>query len=100
MRNAVVATVLTLMSSGALAQETLSREQALAEIARVMSEIEKENAGDLRPQSSWLYRFNFDSALRKATALKDRLASNPYVRVRGFSIGVPLGLTLEVEFKE
>ena len=40
-----------------------------------------------------------EDSLKKIADLRDRLESNPYVRVISFTVSIPFGLSIDLEFK-
>jgi len=55
---------------------------------------------DLAPQaeSGWWDRKR-EALLKRAAELRNKYRNNPYIEVKGFSIGLPLTLTIDFEFK-
>ena len=41
-----------------------------------------------------------DALLKRAADLRNKYRDNPYITVKGFSIGLPLTLTIDFEFKD
>lgn len=77
------------------AQQPLTRDETLAVIARSMDEIQKTQIN-----ATPLSYFAYEAHLKRISDLKDKLRDNPYVRVKGFTIGFPSGASVDFEFKD
>jgi hypothetical protein len=99
----IAAIIVTLCAFGsASAQDTMTREQTYEEIARVLGQIEAKQRMGMRPTgpAADLYARILRETIELVEGLRVRLASNPYVRMKGFSVGLPAGLSVDFEFKD
>lgn len=100
--------VAALLSSPALAQSSelqswddLTREAVIARISETLAEV---NAPFARAAysntaaSEGMLEGIIQAGIREVLALRDGLASNPYVRVSSFSVGFPAGVSVEFTF--
>lgn len=96
--------LLIFVLTGGVAQATeLTREQTMELVAQKVADIQKAAT----PAMSLEY---MDSAsrsdiaskisdvMKKLDALRTLLATNPYIRVSGFTVGVPAGVTIDFIF--
>lgn len=92
--------VACLISNTAAAQENLSKEQTFAKISWALNDIRLTfpNQSAIQNSSASFVQEKIDLALQKASSLQEQLKSNPFVRVKGFSVGFPSGLTVDFEF--
>ena len=49
--------------------------------------------------SSW-WDWGRDKLIKRAADIRDKYLNNPYVRVSGFSVGLPASLSIDFEFKD
>ena len=81
--------------------DDLTRETTIERISAILADI---NAPYLRAAyqtntlSEAVMRDVLDTSIREVLALRDNLASNPYVRVSSFSVGFPSGVSVEFTF--
>lgn len=87
-------------SVGASAQEALTKEQTISKISAAVNDIRQTfpTSSPVNTTNAGYIRQKIDEAIKKASALQEDLNSNPYIHVKGFSVGYPSGLTLEFEF--
>ena len=98
---AVWAALAFVASSTAAIAQPATADAASEIIADKMAEIHA-----LFPATQWssagvtdeAIRSMTEAATKKVLELRDALASNPYVRVSGFSVGVPAGVSVEFTF--
>ncbi|MFB9979255.1 hypothetical protein ACFSQQ_13650 [Mesorhizobium kowhaii] len=103
MKRLVATCVIGLLAYPALAQHQMSREETIAQVATDVAFIEETlpsyqiSNGEVAPEE---LRENLQKAVTRAMDLRDRLASNPFVRVSGISVGFPAGLTIQLSFPD
>lgn len=103
LKRLVATCVIGLSACPALAQHQMNREETIAQVAADIAFIEETlpsyriSNGEIAPE---VLRENLRRAITRAIALRDRLASNPYVRVSGLTIGYPAGLTIQLSFPD
>jgi hypothetical protein len=89
-------------SAGASNAQQLTKEQTYEDIARTMATINAKLRPGVAPAGAGaeFYARLLKETLALADDLRARLASNPYVKVKGFHIGLPAGVSMDFEFKD
>lgn len=98
---AVWAALTIVASSTAAMAQSATADSTTEIIADKMAEIHA-----LFPAAQWngagvsdeAIRSVTEAAIKKVIELRDALASNPYVRVSSFSVGLPAGVSVEFTF--
>lgn len=78
---------------GPAAAQPMTRAETYEEIARALQDIQ--TFAPAMHKSAGL-----DGILKAVEALRAKLANNPYIRVKGFSMGLPAGASVEFEFRD
>jgi hypothetical protein len=95
----VAIAVLTSFLTASHAQQ-ITREQTVQKISKALSEINSQNAQIKMSSTAWeVSKAAMDRIVKIAVDLANDLATNPYVRVKGFTIGFPSGVAVEFEWK-
>jgi len=78
-----------------------TKEETFTYLSGELAEIQQDAQAlqTLSAESSFL-QDRIDDLLKKADSVRDDLSSNPYVRVSGFSVTIPWGVTFEFSFPE
>lgn len=93
----VVGALLLVLASYPTAAQEMSREATLQLIGKTVAEI---NARTSEYQAGGWGQTSIDVAIQMAVDLRDRLSSNPYVRVSSVSVGIPYGVSFEFTFPD
>lgn len=85
------------------AQELKTRDETVdyisRELAKINSLVSKLESGSIESMSSGYAEDLIDGAISRAMEMKQVLEDNPYARVNGVTIGIPWGISVEIEFR-
>ena len=97
MLKAAAIVALALLTTPACAQEIISQAETFDYIGSALADI---NQTYVMNQSSGPMADAMELAIDQVRALRDALAGNPYVRMDGFSVGFPAGISVDFTFPE
>jgi hypothetical protein len=87
----------------ASAQNLTSRPETMDYIAQQLAEIDQGvqtlQFADANTDKSYIQR-SVEALLEKAADMRDKLRTNPYARITGFSVSVPWGISFEFVFPD
>jgi hypothetical protein len=91
------ATLLVASLATAHAQQ-MTKEETLKELSSQLAKIQERLTQQTmaRPAS---YQSAIEEAIKQASAVRDYFADNRYIKVTGFSVGIPPSISVNVDFK-